>query len=270
MDFSYAGANGGIDYINLILITGIFYITLKLGTLGINRIIKLNKSISERKANTLKQVILNVFRTVVTFLFVVAILQELGFDPTSFIALFSVFTLAIGLAAQDIIKDFIEGFLLLLEDQFAIGDTIVINNQVKGEVERLGLRTTSIRTIDGELFIVPNGYIETIKTFSKDFSRANITVGVDYSTDIDNCLKVLEDEMTIAQNEVDDIISKPDVQGVVELADSSVNIRILIDCKIDKKWDVEREMLRRIKNRFDKEGIVIPFPQRVVHNVAND
>ncbi len=248
----------------------VFFIVYKLGIKFIKKLFEAAKKMPERKSDTLRSVTINVYKVIVIFLLIVTILNMFGIDPTSIVALFSVFSLAVGLAAQNVIKDFIAGFLLLLEDQFALQDTIVINNEVTGVVENLGLRTTSLRTVDGELYIVPNGYIQTIKTYSKEFSRAKVVVGVDYSTDIDKCLKILEDEMRIANNEIEAIINIPLVQGVVELNQSSVDIRILAECKIDEKWAVERELRRRIKNRFDKENIVIPFPQRVVHMQKED
>ncbi len=244
-----------------------FFIINKYGVKLIKKFFNTRKNISERKSQTLESIFINIFRVILVFLLGVSILDLFGFDTTSVVALFSVLSLAVGLAAQGLIKDFIAGFLLVLEDQFSVDDTISINDQVQGIVETLGLRTTSIRTIDGELYIIPNGNIETIRTFSKEFSRAKVIVGVDYSTNIDECIEILKDEMKIAKDEILDILEMPKVQGVVELGDSSVNIRVLADCKIDMKWEVERELLRRIKNRLDKENIVIPFPQRVVHTV---
>lgn len=245
----------------------VYLIVDKYVTKAIYRFYDRNKNMSERKAKTLKLVTVNIFKVLLIFVTIVAILNLFGVDPTSIIALFSVFSLAVGLAAQNVIKDFIAGFLLLIEDQFALHDTIVINNDVTGVVENLGLRTTSLRTIDGELYIVPNGYIQTIKTFSKEFSRAKVVVGVDYATNIDECLKILKNEMEIAMDDIAEIKETPEVQGVVALGDNAVNIRILAVCDIDAKWEVERELLRRIKNRLDKENISIPFPQRVIRTV---
>lgn len=245
----------------------VYLIVDKYVTKAIYRFYDRNKNMSERKAKTLKLVTVNIFKVLLIFVTIVAILNLFGVDPTSIIALFSVFSLAVGLAAQNVIKDFIAGFLLLIEDQFALHDTIVINNDVTGVVENLGLRTTSLRTIDGELYIVPNGYIQTIKTFSKEFSRAKVVVGVDYATNIDECLKILKNEMEIAMDDIAEIKETPEVQGIVALGDNAVNIRILAVCDIDAKWEVERELLRRIKNRLDKENISIPFPQRVIRTV---
>ncbi len=252
-------------FLNILVLIVAFIVVNKIGCVMIMKFFENNKSFSDRKIKTLQSVVKNIYTALIMFVLIVTVLGMFGVDSTSIIAVFSVFSLAIGLAAQDVIKDFISGFLLVLEDQFSIGDNIVINNGVQGVVENLGLRTSSLRTLDGELYIIPNGNIETIKTFSKDFCRAVVIVGVDYNTDIDDCLKILNNEMEIAESDLDDIMVVPDVQGVVELGDSSVNIRIIAQCKIDKKWDVERELLRRIKNRLDREKISIPFPQRVIH-----
>ncbi len=271
------GLNNDVWY-NQLLILGLiiaisvimYIIANKVGDSVIKNVLSKNKNFSERKVKTLQSLVINIYHAITTFILIVIILGILGIETTSIIAVFSVFSLAIGLAAQDVIKDFISGFLLVLEDQFSVGDTIVINNDVQGVVENLGLRTSSLRTLDGELYIIPNGHIETIKTFSKEFSRAVVLVGVDYSTNIDKCLEILNNEMEIAEKDLEYVMVIPEVQGVVELADSAVNIRIVAQCQIDRKWDVERELLRRIKNRLDKENISIPFPQRVIHTVKED
>ncbi len=259
-----------VQVINIIIVYLLYKIAKSFGTKLIEKVFSNNKAFSKRKTETLKVLVKNIYYVVIVFIAIVTILGLFGIPTTSIIALFSVFSLAIGLAAQGVIKDFIMGFLLVVEDQFSVEDNIVINNDVQGVVENLGLRTTSIRTLDGEVYIIPNGNIQTIKTFSKQFCRAVVTVGVDYSTDVNKCLKILNSEMEIANNDLEDIIAIPSVQGVTELADNSVNIRIVADCKIDKKWEVERELLRRIKNRLDKENISIPFPQRVVHIVKEN
>ncbi len=236
--------------------------------LTINKMIKLylvpSAMLSTRKCNTLQSILNSLNKAITSFIAIIFILESFGYRTSSLVTFFSAFSLAIGFAAQSLIKDFLAGFFFLFEDQYSVGDTVTIKN-VTGVVEQVTFRTTSIRTLHGDLHIIPNGLIDVVTTYSKDFNKAITIVSVDYSTDVDFAINILKDEMELAFKSVKDILEVPVVQGVVALNDSSVDIRIATKCSVDSKWSVERELLRLIKNRLDKENIVIPFPQMVIH-----
>ncbi len=236
--------------------------------LTINKMIKLylvpSAMLSTRKCNTLHSILNSLNKAIISFIVIIFVLESFGYRTSSLVTFFSAFSLAIGFAAQSLIKDFLAGFFFLFEDQYSVGDTITIKN-VTGVVEEVTFRTTSIRTLHGDLHIIPNGLIDVVTTYSKDFNKAITIVSVDYSTDVDFAINILKDEMALAFKSVKDILELPVVQGVVALNDSSVDIRIATKCSVDSKWSVERELLRLIKNRLDKENIVIPFPQMVIH-----
>ena len=116
------------------------------------------------------------------------------------------------------------------------------------------------------MHIIPNGQIKIVTNMSKEFNRGIVDVSVAYEEDLDRVMKVLEDEMTeiYDKEHIEGLLSKPVIWGVEELGDSGIKIRIAADCKVGQNWNVERAIRYRVKNRFDKEGIEIPFPQVVV------
>ena len=194
------------------------------------------------------------------------VLPVWGISASSIVAIGGAASLAIGVGAQDVIKDMLSGFFILSENQYVIGDVVTIDGYT-GKVEAIGMRTTRIRSLDGNVHIIPNGRISVVTNMSKGFNRAIVDVGVTYDEDIDRVLAVLRDEMKLVyKNErLTGMIAEPNVLGVEELGDSSVVIRISTDCEIGENWQLERELRRIIKKRLEKEGIEIPFPQRVIH-----
>lgn len=232
----------------------------------ITRTVAKSNRISERKMNTVRTICNSVARYVFYFVILCNVMSVLGINTTSILALGGAVSVAIGLGAQSLIQDVVTGVFILIEDQFGVGDMVCLEGY-SGKVESIGLRTTSIRSADGDLFIVPNGQIKIVTNMSKGFNRAMVDVGVAYEENLEDVIKVLENEMqSIYDNEhIQGLINKPEVLGVVELGDSAVVIKIKADCEVGENWAIERELRRLVKNRFDKEGIQIPYPQRVVY-----
>ena len=175
--------------------------------------------------------------------------------------------LAISFGAQSLVKDFISGFFILLEDQFVVGDVIEAGGK-SGVVERMSLRVVVLRDGQGALHIIPNGEIKVVSNMTRGWSRAVIDIGVAYDVDVDHALDVLRDEA--ARFSADPswkgrLEGLVDVPGVEALADSAVVIRLLARTQPGSQWDVARELRRRLKKRLDAEGLEIPFPQRKVH-----
>jgi small conductance mechanosensitive channel len=175
--------------------------------------------------------------------------------------------LAVSFGAQSLVKDVISGFFILFENQFAIGDVIEIAGK-SGVVEKMTLRVAVLRDGEGVMHVVPNSEIKVVSNKTRGWSRAVVDVGIAYDEDIDRALGIVRDEA--AQLATDRVWSlqldgAPDVVGVESLGDSSVVIRTLIRTQPGSQWTVAREFRRRIKNRFDRDGVEIPFPQRRVH-----
>ncbi len=214
---------------------------------------------------------LGTFVTTVGIILIVAvtvmmIMGEIGISLGPLLATAGIAGLAIGFGAQTLVKDFISGVFILLEDQYAIGD-VVRTAGVDGVVEKVNLRTTVLRDLRGVVHVVPNGEIRVVSNLTKEWSRAVLEIGVGYKEDPDRVISVLED---IAGEVYQDpvfrtlLLEKPTVPGVEAFGDSAITIRMMAKTVPLKQWDVAREIRRRIKHRFDAEGIEIPFPQRTI------
>lgn len=190
-----------------------------------------------------------------------------GVNITSILALSGAVSVAIGLGAQDIVKDMMAGLFIIMENQFGVGDIVELNGFI-GTVESIGIRTTRIRNVDGNVHIVPNGQISIVTNMSKGFNRAVVDVSVAYGEDIDRVFTVLKKEFKriFNNNLIDGIIDEPQVWGINELGDSAVVIRIAADSRIGENWRIERELRKFILKKFEEENIEIPFPQVVVHS----
>jgi len=175
--------------------------------------------------------------------------------------------LAISFGAQSLVRDVINGFFILLENQFAVGDIIEINGK-SGVVESITLRVVSVRDVEGTVHIIPNGSINMVSNKTKSWARAVLDIGVAYKESVDEVIRVVNDVGAGLWADADwqpKLAAAPEVWGVEDLAESSVNVRLIVNTRPGKQWQVKRELRRRIKNRFDEEGIEIPFPQRTLH-----
>lgn len=220
----------------------------------------------EKRARTLASLLRTVGTTLILIVAVMMALREIGLDITPLIAGAGVAGLAIGFGAQSLIKDIVAGFFILLEDQFHVGDVIQAGG-VSGQVERMTLRMTIVRDLQGTVHFIPNGEIKVASNLTKEWSRAVLEIGVGYEEDVDRVMAVLTE---VGHSLADDetfgklVLEPPQVLGVEALADSQVTIRMLAKTLPLKQWEVARELRRRIKARFDREGIQIPYPHRVI------
>ncbi|ACB84006.1 mechanosensitive ion channel family protein [Natranaerobius thermophilus] len=221
------------------------------------------KLINERRKKTLNGLLKSLLLYVVYFLAGMMILENLGIRTSSILAGVGVLGLAVSFGAQSLIKDVITGFFIMFEDQYSVGEYVVAAD-VFGEVQELGLRTTRIREWTGQIHIIPNGEIGKVTNYSRGEMMALITVGIAYEEDINKAIEVLAKEGKQAAQELTSIVTEPVVQGVTELADSSVNIRVICETIPGEQWAIERELRRRFKMALDREGIEIPYPRRVI------
>ena len=211
-----------------------------------------------------------VVATIVTLALVVLTLMAIwGIPIAPLVAAAGVIGIAVGFGAQDFVRDVIAGFFIVLEDQYSIGDVVKIVG-VSGTVEQIRLRTTVLRDLDGHAHHVPNGEIKVASNLTAGFSRVVVDLGVAYKENVDHVIEVVNDEIDRFAVDPDweaSFLEAPEVLGVNELADWAVEIRVLLTVRADDRWLVKREFLRRIKIRFDADGIEIPFPYlRVVQD----
>lgn len=196
------------------------------------------------------------------------VLQEIGVPIAPILTGAGIIGLAVGFGGQYLIRDIISGFFIILENQYRIGD-IVSFDGTSGLVEDISLRMTTLRDLDGTVHHVPHGEIKKVANLSKYFSRVNLNIGVSYNARLEQVIEVINrvgNEMSEDPEWKECIITPPRFLRVEDFADSSVVIKILGETQPMKQWDVTGELRKRIKLAFDKEGIEIPFPQRVIHH----
>jgi small conductance mechanosensitive channel len=221
----------------------------------------------EKQAATLGRIITNIIRIIVWGIAAMMILDELGVQIGPILAGVGIAGLAVGFGAQSLVKDFLAGIFVLIENQYNVGDVIKAAG-VSGLVEKISLRATTLRDLEGRVHIIPNGSIEVVTNMTKEWSRFLIDVGVAYKEDVDHVMDVLaevgeemeKDELFGAL-----ILEPLQILGVDSFGDSSVNIRVMFTTEPLQQWKVGREFRRRIKNTFDEKGIEIPFPHRTVY-----
>jgi len=214
------------------------------------------------RKETLANVVQSTLKGVVITIGVLTALANLGINVGALIAGAGIAGLAVSFAAQNLVRDVINGFFILLEDQYGVGDIIKVGD-VAGGVERMNLRLTVLRDLEGKVHFIPNGQINQVTVMSRDWSRALVDA---YKEDVDRVIAVVEDEALKLYSDWRERFTDepPQVLGVNELGDNAVVIRVLFTTKPKEQWAVAREFNRRIKKRFDAEGIEIPFPQRTL------
>jgi len=216
----------------------------------------------EKRARTLATILRKATAVTVAAVAVLTILQELGVDTRAIITAAGIGGLAVGFGAQNLVRDVISGFFMLMENQIRVGDVVTINDKT-GVVEDITLRTTILRDLEGTVHIFPNGAIQYVSNRTKDWSRAVLDVGVAYKEDVDRVMEVLREigeELAADEVHRQNILEPLQVLGVDDFGDSQVTIKVMVTTRPLKQWEVARELRRRIKKRFDREGIEIPFP----------
>lgn len=215
-----------------------------------------------------RQTIGMVLRTVSSLLiWTIAFLLALSYGGVNlgpFIAAAGIGGVAIGFGAQNLVRDFLAGFFIILEDQYHVGDIIRIAN-VSGEVEKVTLRATVLRDLDGQVHNVPNGEITVSSNFTKGFSRYLLDLPVPYEEDVDRAVEIVKEAFEDMRKEPDytGIILGPlTVLGVNDYSASEILVRMYLETLPGRQWYVGREFRRRIKKAYDEAGISIPFPHR--------
>ncbi len=221
----------------------------------------------EKQAATLGKVIRNITRILVGSVAVMMALKELGIDIGPILAGIGILGLAVGFGAQSLVKDFLAGMFVLVENQYNVGDVIPAAG-ASGLVEKITLRATTLRDYEGNVHIIPNGTIGVLTNKTRQWSRFVLDIGVAYKESVDDVMGILKeigDELA-ADAKFSSMITAPlEVLGVQDFADSAVIIRVMFTTQPVKQWTVGREFRRRVKNTFDAKGIEIPFPHTTIY-----
>jgi small conductance mechanosensitive channel len=245
----------------LYLVAGIF--SLRFGVVLVDRLVMSSfKGGDVKRQMTISKILQSILRYFVWFVVVMGILDAFSVPTTTILTSAGVFGVAIGFGAQDLVKDIIRGFFIIFEGQFQIGDIVEIGG-FRGEVVELGLKTTRIKSITGEVKIIANGNIDTIINFSKGNCLSIVDLGIDYGADISDVNNIINEYVKSLKDPR--LKSDPIYLGVNELADSAVVLRIVFEAEYIDQFPIRRKILEELKNLMDQNNVSIPFPQMVVH-----
>ena len=220
----------------------------------------------KQRADTMASVLKSVTTGVVSTVALLMILDELTLNVGPLLASAGILGVALGFGSQTLVKDFLSGIFLILEDQYGVGDVVDLG-EASGVVEAVGLRVTRLRSVDGTVWYVRNGEILRVGNMSQGWARAVLDVQVGYGSDVERVREVLTStahELFEDPDFRDLVLEEPEVWGVEALSSDAIVVRMVIKTVPLKQWDVAREMRQRIKEAFDREGIEIPFPQRTI------
>jgi len=262
-----AFVNGAIQ-VAIILIGGIivsFLIRLIIPKLIKQRIPKLRRETKEQlaaRSQTLSHIIVQVLTVLLWVFVLVMILSQLGVDIAPLIAGIGVAGLALGFAAQNIVRDYLHGFFIIMEDWYREGEVAVIQG-TGGLVEKITLRRTILRDLNGTQHIFPNSRVEQASNMTRDWSRINLNISVAYKENLSRVFEVVNQVCQEFKDEPawgKDMLTVPHVERVDNLGDSGIEIKILGDTKPIRQWALTGELRKRLKDRFDEVGIEIPWP----------
>jgi small conductance mechanosensitive channel len=202
------------------------------------------------------------------------LLSTFGVDITPLLASAGVAGLAVSLGAQSLIKDFIGGLLVLVENQYAVGDFIQVGN-ASGFVEQITLRATHVRALNGDLYVVPNGEVRIVANQTRAWSRVMVDLGVAYEEDLERALRILEGAASaFAQlpTVAAELLEPPQVLGVAGLGDSAVTVRIAVKTQPGQQWLVGRELRKFLLATCEQEQVSLPYPRQEVwvHTAEQD
>jgi len=245
-----------------VILVSLVLITISKKIVGKLLFVKTSK-VPIKRQKSIVNLISNIVRFFILFIALTIILEEFGIDTKSFIASLGVFSLVIGLALQDLLKDIISGFSIVFEGLYNIGDWIEISS-FKGEVIATSLRTTRIRAYTGEVKIISNRNITELVNYSMDDSNAIVDVEVSYDSKLDKVDKVINEICTDFEKEVG--VKKVDILGLNEIGDSGLKFRLVIKSDYSNSIALSRKLKRKIVDTFNKNNISIPYKQVVIHN----
>jgi moderate conductance mechanosensitive channel len=221
---------------------------------------------SAARATTLSHLLRSATTVVVWTIAGVMILGELGVALGPLIAGAGIAGVALGFGAQSLVKDFISGTFMLIEDQYGVGD-IIDAGEASGTVEAVSLRTTRLRDVNGTVWHIPNGNILRIGNMSQQWARALLDVSLATDTDVDHAQDVIKRVADSVWNDPDwhgEILEEPEVWGVERLGPDAIVIRLVVKTKPAEQFTVMRELRRRLLEAFAAEGVELPDPGRVV------
>ena len=236
----------------------------------LNRIIKKifnfkTKKIKHNKQLTLMNFFTNVARVICLIIAAVIILGIYGVETSAIITSLGAVTVVLGLAFQDLLKDFIAGISFIFEDSYNVGDWVTING-FQGEVVSLGMKTTRIKAYEGQILVINNGAITEVINHNAANSLAIVDVRISYEADTEKVEEILNNLCLRLQNELDKLTGEIQLLGIQELNESALVFRITAEVAAGEQYAIQREIRKQVKLELDKHKIKVPYNQLVVHN----
>ncbi len=250
-----------------ILVAVVRRIIRKIITVKIPKIHEESPNQLAERSRTLSRIVTQFVSTVIWVLALLMILDVFKIPIAPILASVGVASLALGFAAQNIIRDYLNGFFIVMEDWYRVGEVAVIAG-TGGLVENISLRRTILRDLNGTVHIFPNSKVESASNLTRDWARINLNIGVAYKEDLDHVIEVINQ---VCQELKDDpvwgvdLLNMPHVERVDNLGESGIEIKILGDTRPIRQWALTGELRKRLKARFDKEDIEIPWPHTKVY-----
>ncbi|GAB2925545.1 mechanosensitive ion channel [Rhodococcus aerolatus] len=216
-----------------------------------------------QRATTIGSVLKSITSVVVLTFAVIYVLRELGLDIAPLLASAGIVGVALGFGAQNLVRDFLSGIFMILEDQYGVGD-VIDTGEATGVVESVGLRVTVLRDVPGTVWYVRNGEVQRIGNKSQGYAVAVIDLPLAHTTDVDDASDVALETATTSVTEgplAELVLAPPEVLGVESVTADTVTLRLTVKVKPGKQWAVQRTLNQRILDEFDERGIRPPYPQ---------
>jgi moderate conductance mechanosensitive channel len=214
----------------------------------------------QQRAQTMGSILKSISGGLIIAIVIVMVLDQVGVNIAPIIASAGIVGIALGFGAQNLVKDFLSGIFMILEDQYGVGDSVDLGEAV-GTVEAVGLRVTRLRDVDGTVWYVRNGEILRVGNQSQNWARTVLDITVAYESDLDQVQQLLQEEATAMYEDEeyhDIIIEAPEVWGVERFDKDGAVVRVVLKTAPLQQWPVARALRQRIKARFDAAGIRIP------------
>ncbi len=250
-----------------VIYIGLAYIFYKVITFFLHKILhtKYLKNKNKKRVNTTLSLMNNCLKYIIIFLTILIILNSFGINVSSILAGLGIVAAVLTLAFQDLAKDFIAGISIVMEDQFEIGDNVMING-FRGDVIEMGLKTTKIKDYKGAVQIISNHMITEVTNYSLNPSLAEVTISVDSDNDLDKVEKIIRKVMDNIDKTYDFLKGKTELWGVEMVERNSVTYKVVVKTKSGKDFDIQRNMRRDLQSALTKAGIKMPQTHMEVRN----
>jgi small conductance mechanosensitive channel len=221
----------------------------------------------EQRVNTMGSLLKSITTGVVFAIVAFMVIDRVGYNIAPLIASAGIVGVALGFGAQSLVKDFLSGMFMIMEDQYGVGDVVSLDAEVSGTVEAVGLRVTRLRDVNGTVWYMPNGSITRVGNMSQNWARTVLDINVAYTENLDRVRAVLAEIAHLMWEDPeysDKILEEPEVWGVERLDPDRIVVRVVLKTAPLEQWEVARAMRELVVERFEQLGIEIPLPQQVV------